>query len=158
MDRGALQVIVHGVAKSQTRLKGLCNASAAVQQQFWVKSLISHASSGVMQIICIITDYYVIRFPEIEFSSVHSLSRVRLFVTPWIAALQASLSTNNSRSLLKFMPTELVMPSSHLIHCRYLLLLPPIPPSIRVFSNESLLHVRWSEYWSFSFSISLSNE
>ena len=64
----------------------------------------------------------------------------------------------NSRSLLKFMPTELVMPSSHLIHCRYLLLLPPIPPSIRVFSNDSTLHKRWPNYWSFSFSISSSNE
>ena len=91
-------------------------------------------------------------------SSVQSLSRVRLFATPWTAARQASLSITNSRSLLKLMPIELVMPSSHLILCRCLLLLPPIPPSIRVFSNESTLRMRWPKYWSFSFSISLSNE
>ena len=86
------------------------------------------------------------------------LIRVGLFATPWIAALQASLSITNSQSLLKIMPIELVMPSSHLILCRPLLLLPPIPPSIRVFSSESALHIRWSKYWSFSFSISPSTE
>ena len=80
---------------------------------------------------------------HIPFSSVQSLSRVRLFATPWIAARQASLSITNSRSLFKLMSIELVMPSSHLILCRPLLLLPPIPPSIRVFSNESTLHMRW---------------
>ena len=90
-----------------------------------------------------------------QFSSVQSLSRVRLFVTPWIAALQASLSITNSRNSLKLTSIELVMPSSHLILCRPLLLLPPIPPSIRVFSNESTLCMRWPKYWSFSFSISL---
>ena len=77
---------------------------------------------------------------------------------PWIAACQASLSITNSQSLFKFMPIESVMPSSHLILCRSLLLLPPIPPSIRVFSNESTLYIRWPKYWSFSFSISPSNE
>ena len=91
-------------------------------------------------------------------SSIQSLSRVRLFVTPWIAACQASLSVTNSRSLLKLMPIESVMPSSHLILCRPLLLLPPIPPSIRVFSNESPLRMRWPKYWSFSFSSSPSSE
>ena len=91
-------------------------------------------------------------------SSVQSLSCVRLFATPWIAACQASLSITDSRSLLKLMPIELVMPSSHLILCRPLLLLPPIPPSIRVFSNESTLHMRWPKDWSFSFSISPCNE
>ena len=91
-------------------------------------------------------------------SSVQLLSHVRLFVTPWIAVRQASLSITNSWSLLKPMPNELVMPSSHLILCHRLLLLPPIPPSIRVFSNESTLHMRWPKYWSFSFSISSSNE
>ena len=80
------------------------------------------------------------------------------FVTPWIAACQPSLSITNSRSSLKLMSIELVMPSSHLILCRPLLLLPPIPPSIRVFFNESTLHMRWPKYWSFSFSISPSNE
>ena len=90
--------------------------------------------------------------------SVQSLSRVRLFTTPWIAARQASLSITNSQSLLKLMPIESVMPSSHLILCRPLLLLPLIPPSIRVFFNESTLRMRWPKYWSFSFSISPSNE
>ena len=91
-------------------------------------------------------------------SSVQSLSRVRLFTTPWIAARQASLSITNSRSPPKPMSIELVMPSHHLILCHPLLLLPPIPPSIRVFSNESPLHFRWPKYWSFSFNISPSNE
>ena len=86
------------------------------------------------------------------------LSRVQLFGTPWTAARQASLSSTNSRSPPKPMSIESVMPSSHLILCRPLLLLPPIFPSIRVFSSESVLHIRWSKYWSFSFSISLSSE
>ena len=88
-----------------------------------------------------------------SFSSVQSLSRVRLFATPWIAARQASLSITNSRGSLRLTSIESVMPSSHLILCRPLLLLPPIPPSIRVFSNESTLLMRWPQYWSFSFSI-----
>ena len=91
-------------------------------------------------------------------SSVQSLSRVWLFATPWVTAHQASLSITNSRSLLKLMSIESVMPSSHLILCRPLLPLPSIPPSIRVFSNESTLCMRWPKYWSFSFSISPSNE
>ena len=93
-----------------------------------------------------------------QFSSVQPLSHVPLFVSPWTAACEASLSITNSRSLLKLMSIESVMPSSHLILCRPLLLLTPIPPSIRVFSNESVLHIRWPRYWSFSFSISPSNE
>ena len=92
-----------------------------------------------------------------QLSSVQSLSRVWLFAIPWIAARQASLSITNSQSLPKFMCIESVMPSSHLILCRPLLL-PSIPPSIRVFSNESTLHMRWPNYWSFSLSISPSNE
>ena len=84
-----------------------------------------------------------------HFSSVQSLSRVRFFVTPWIAACQASPSITNSQSLLKLMTIESVMPSSRLTLCRPLLLLPPIPPSIRVFSNESTLRMRWPKYWSF---------
>ena len=94
----------------------------------------------------------------IQFSSVQSLSRVWLFVTPWTTTRQASVSITNYRSLLKLMSIESVMPSSHLILCHPLLLLPPIPPSIRVFSNESTLHMRWPKYWSFNFSISLSSE
>ena len=97
-------------------------------------------------------------FSSVQFSSVQSLSRVRLLVTPWIAARQASLSITNSRSSLRFTSIESVMPSSHLILGRPLLLLPLIPPRIRVFSNESTLPMRWPKYWSFSFSISPSNE
>ena len=88
-----------------------------------------------------------------QFSSVQLLSCVWLFATPWTAACQASLSITNSRSSLRFTSIESVMPSSHLILYRPLLLLPPIPPSIRVFSNESTLPMRWPKYWSFSFSI-----
>ena len=90
-------------------------------------------------------------------SSVQSLSCVRLFATPWITKCQASLSITNSQSLLKPMSIESVMPYSHFILCHPLLLLPPIPPSIRVFSNESTLCMRLPKYWSFSFSISPSN-
>ena len=95
--------------------------------------------------------------PSPQFSSVQLLSRVRLFVSPWIAAQdsQASLSITNSRSSLRLMSIESVMPSSHLILCCPLLLLPPIPTSIRVFSNESTLLMRWPKYWSFSFNIVL---
>ena len=100
----------------------------------------------------------IIRECFIQFSSVQSLSRVQLFVTPWIIARQASLSITNSRSLPKLMSIESVMPSSHLILCHPLLLLPPTPPSIRVFFNESALLMRWPKYWSFSFSIRPSNE
>ena len=91
------------------------------------------------------------------FNSVQSLSRVRLFATPWITGRQASLSITNSRSSLRLTSIESVMPSSHLILCRPLLLL-PIPPSIRIFSNESTLRIRWPKYWSFSFSIIPSKE
>ena len=93
----------------------------------------------------------------ISFSSVQSLSRAQLFVTPWTAACQASVSITNSQ-LLKLMSIESVMPSNHLILCHPLLLLPSIFPSIRVFSNESVLHIRWPKYRSFSFSINPSNE
>ena len=94
----------------------------------------------------------------LQFSWVQSLSRVRLFATPWIAARKVSLSITNSRSSPKLMCIKSVVPSSHLILCCPLLLLPPIPPSIRVFSNDSTLCMRWPKYWSFSLSISPSNE
>ena len=97
-------------------------------------------------------------FSSVQFSSVQSLSCVRLFVTPWTAAHQASLSITNSWSLLKLMSIESVIPSNHLILCHPLFLLPSILPSTRVFSNESALHIRWPKYWSFSFNISPSNE
>ena len=97
-------------------------------------------------------------FKDLSFSSVQSLSRVRLFVTPWTAALQASLSITNSWSPPKPMSVELMMPSNHLTLCHPLLLLPSIFPSIRVFANESALLIKWPKYWSFSFNISPSNE
>ena len=100
----------------------------------------------------------VLKRASIQFSSVQSLSHVPLSVTPWTAARQGSLSITNSRSLLKLMSIELVMPSNHLILCRPLLLLPSVFPSIRVFWNEWALHIRWPKCWSFSFSISPSKE
>ena len=110
--------------------------------------------------ICSLNNFhtYYIAVLTIVTSSVQSLSRVWLFATPCIAACQASLSITNSWSLPKPMSIELVMPSSHLILCHPLLLLPPTLPSIRVFSNESTLCMRWPKYWSFSFSIRPSNE
>ena len=102
--------------------------------------------------------FFALAFPQTTISSVQSLSGVRLLATPWIAAHQASLSIINSRSSLKLMSIESVMSSSHLILCHPLPLLPPIPPSTRVFSNESTLRMRWTKYWSFSFSIIPSKE
>ena len=97
-------------------------------------------------------------FSSVQFSSVQLLSRVWLFVIPWIQTCQVFLSITNSQSSLKFTSIELGMPSSHLILCCPLLLLPPIPPSIRIFSSEATLLMRWPKYWSFSFSISPSKE
>jgi len=107
-------------------------------------------------IILLLFSYILVFWPQ--FSSVQLLSCVRLFATPWTAAHQASLSITNSRSLLKLMSHESVMPSNYLILCHPLLLLPSIFPSIRIFSNESVLHIRWPKYWNFSFNISPSNE
>ena len=108
-----------------------------------------------------VNNSYIVKFTwmaPIQFSSVQSLCRVRLFATPWIAARQASLSITNSRSSLRLTSIKSVMPSSHLILCHPLLFLPPIPTSIKVFSNESTLRMRWPKYWSFSFSIIPSKE
>ena len=101
---------------------------------------------------------YRVSKTQTQFSSVQSLSHVQLFATPWTAARQASLSITNSWSLLRLMSTDMVMPSNHLILCHPLLLLPSIFPSIRVFSNESALCMRWPNYWNFRFSIRPSNE
>ena len=108
--------------------------------------------------LCCLPETITTVFISYEFSSVQSLSHVRFFATPWTAAHQASLFITNSQSLLKLMSISLVTPSNHLILCCPLLLLSSIFPSIRVFSNESALCVRWPKYWSFSFSISPSNE
>ena len=107
---------------------------------------------------CICFHYWLILLSSVQFSSVQLLSHVWLFVTPWTAAHQASLSITNSQSPPKPISLELVMPSNHLILCRPLLLLLSIFPSIRVFSDESALCIRWPKYWSFSFNISPSNE
>ena len=117
--------------------------------------------NSLMTLNPIVNHFYLSKllFSSVQFShsdqirSDQSLSHVRLFATPWIAARQASLSITNSRSSLRLTSIKSVMPSSHLILCRPLFLLPPIPPSIRVFSNESTLLMRWPKYWSFSFSI-----
>ena len=113
---------------------------------------------AAMKIFSLLSSVIAVSHYSVHFSSVQSLSRVRLFATPWIAARQASLSITNSQSLPKLMSIKSVMPSSHLILCWPLLLLLPIPSSISVFSNESTLHMRWPKYWSFSFSSSPSNE
>ena len=114
-----------------------------------------HISVHLGAVFC---SYLVFFRYKIVPQSVQSLSRVQLFVIPWTAALQASLSITNSWSLSKLMSIELVLPSNHLILCHPLLLLPSILPSIRVFSNESALRIRWPKYWNFSFNISPSNE
>ena len=126
--------------------------------KYWSFSFTISPSSEYSRLISFRTDLILIHFLFLWVSSVQLLSHVLLFVTPWIAARQASLSITNSQSLLKLMSIESVMPSSHLIFCCPLLLLPLIPPSIRVFSNESTLHMKWPKYWSFSFCISPSNE
>ena len=139
-DREAWGAVVHGVTKSQTQLSN------------WTTNpLICPTPGNLYSTFCF---YECISY----ISSVQSLSCVRLFVTPWTAAYRASLSITNSQSLLKLTSIELVMPSSHLSLCHPLLLLPSIFPSIRVFSKESVLCIRWPKYWSFSFSISPSNE
>ena len=107
---------------------------------------------------CPVTNEWINKICNIYKWNIQFSRSIRLFATPWTVAHQASLSIINPRSLLKLMSIESVMPSSHLILCRPLLLLPPIPPSIRVFSNESTLPMRWPKYWSFSFSISPSNK
>ena len=118
---------------------------------FWIyhiKRIIQYVTFVSSFFLSIMFSRFIQIVERIQLSSVQLLSRVRLFVIPWTAACQASLSIANSWSLLKLMSIELVMPSSHLILCCPLLLLPTIPPSIRVFSNESTLRMRWPKYWS----------
>ena len=123
----------------------------------WLSNTPLCACTHIHMHMCIHTHTHTHTHTHIH-SSVQSLSCVRFFATPWTTACQASLSFTNSRSLLKLMSMELVMPSNHLILCRTLLLLPSTLPRIRVYSNESVICIRWPKYWSFSFSISPSNE
>jgi len=140
-DGRAWWAAIYGVAQSRTQLTRLSSSS-------------SSSSITLLVFIYLRTrSLYLLA----QFSSAQSLSHVQLFATPWTTA-QASLSITNSRSLPKLMSIESVMPSNHLILCYPLLLLSSIPPSIRVFSHESALQIRWPRYWSFSFSISPSNE
>ena len=132
--------------KSKLFLSGLCQEVCQSLLFFLFSMYLSQFA-----IICLTMSLF-------QFSSVQSLSHVRLFATPSTTAHQASLSITNSQSSLRLMSIKSVMPSSHLILCRPLLLPPPIPPSIRVFSSESTLHMRWPKYWSFSFNIILSKE
>ena len=175
-DREVWCAAVHGVTKSPTQLSNQTTISSCGYTadyltlarylaylnswQLWIKPYRYLCAGSVWLWFDLIwTNNSVIVGLNIhQFSLIQSLSRVQLFATPWIAARQASLSITNSRSLLKLMSIMSVMPSSHLILCRPLLLLPPSPPSIRVFSSESTLRMKWPKYWSFSFSISPSNE
>ena len=129
----------------------------------WNSKHLENISGSPYQLTFLGQSNYVFSFKacnsqKIYFSSVQSLSHVRLFATPWIAARQASLSITNSRISHKLMSIESMLPSNHLILCRPLLLLPPIFPSIRVISNESTLHMRWPKYWCVSFSVIPSKE
>ena len=151
-DTEAWHAAVHGVAKSQTWLG---NWTIPVNL-FYTNSAPGDWQMCKPEMNACFTPLNF--WMSVQFSSVQSLSRVRLFATPWTAACQASLSITNSRSPPKPMSIESVMPSSHLILCCPLLLLPPIPISIRVFSNESTFRRRWPKYWSFSFSVIPSKE
>ena len=140
---------VHGCMHGCVRM-GMCCVCVAVCVHRCVYSECVHR--------CVCVYMYIYIYTHIYISSVELLSHVRLFATPWTAAHQASLSITNSQRLLKLMSIESVMPSNHLIICCPLLLLPSIFPSIRVSSNESVLHIRWPKDWSFNFNISPSNE
>ena len=121
------------------------------------KPAFSLSSQTLIKRLCVPPYFQPLEWYHLS-QSVQSLSRIRFFATPWTAKCQTSLSITNSQSLLKLMSIESVIPSNHLILYHPLLLLPSILPSIRVFSSESILHIRWPKYWSFSFSISPSNE
>ena len=131
----------------------MARALRGTRREQWGQSGAEHAKSWV-----ILLQFFFSFGPSFPFSSVQSLSHVQLFATPWTAARQASPSITNSWSLLKLMSIESVMPSDHLVLCCPLLLPPSIFPSIRIFSNESVLRIRWPKYWSFSFSNSPSSE
>ena len=150
MDCSPPDSSVHGILQARIQVAiPFSKGSSQPREQTWVSLIAGRffttwATGNINSIVI--------------FSSVQSLSRVRLLATPWTATCQAFLSITNSQSLLKLMSIELVMPSNHLILCRPLLLPLSIFPSIRIFSTESVLRIRWPKYWSFSFSLSPSNE
>ena len=159
-DRGAWWATVHGVKRVRDNW-------ATNTGSFYIARTVRGVGWGALHLViesafwgpvAVGTTWEVGRNADTQFSSVQLLSYVWLFATLWIPARQASLSITNSQSSLRLTSIESVMPSSHLILCRPLFLLPPIPPSIRVFSNESTLCIRWPKYWSFSFSIIPSKE
>ena len=151
----------HQLPQVQTGLtpvtKPMHSSSASSSNLDWYTNSMRYENHSKTEILSVLTRKIILQ-NAYQFSSVQSLSPVGFFPTPLIATCQASLSITNSRSLRKLMSIELVMPSNHLILCRPFLLLPSIFPSIRVFSNESALRIRWPKYWSFSFSISPFNE
>ena len=164
MDWEAWRAAVPGVANSRTRLRNWTEWNYFMHfigsnMIFFLLCWRKNVQWFVFNLLLLSWEVsWSIFIGMIQFSSVQSLSRVWLFETPWTAARQASLSITNSQSLPKLMSTESVMPFNHLILCRPLLLLPSIFPSIRVFSNESALCIRWPKYWRLSFNISPSNE
>ena len=155
--KGMLQMCVTSIPSSMKREHGwkikhqiLKVSAESIHITSWWKQVpgTTHVEPLQWQEMRKVTSHTYEKYWKTEFSSVQSLSRVQLFATPWIAACQAPLFITNSWSSLRLISIESVMPSSHLILCRPLLLLPPIPPSIRVFSNESTLHMRWPNDWS----------
>ena len=156
LGRGLGTWTFHKLHRSLAVKLGLTPSLCSSEQAFSYSCTRGSRATGSEHLFC--SALSPLEMPSPSVSSVQSLSHVRFFVTIWTAACQASLSITNSRSLPKLMSIELVMPSSHLILCHPLLLSPSIFPSIRVFSNESVLPIRWPKYWSFSFNISLSNE
>ena len=162
VNREAQQAVVYGVVKESNMTQWTAKKLDFQPGTFWLSQLKQEAlppSSGYRPGMLPSTGQQIMMGPSsVQFSPVQWLSPVRLLGTSWTTAHQASLSVTNSWSLLKLMSIESVMSSNHLILCHPLLPLPSIFPSIRVFSNESVLHIRWPKYWSFSFSISPSNE
>ena len=166
-----LSLIVHGLKINSPKYRGVClfhgfcfcfiffdiNPTDGLWAS-WIYGLLSDINLEIFSFLLLEIFLMILSLFLLLLRSVQSLSHVCLFAIPWTAVHQASLSITNSRSLLKLMSIELVMPSNHFILCHPLLLLPSIFPSIRVFSNKSILCIRWPKYWSFIFSISSSNE
>ena len=157
-NKEACYATVHGVTKSWTPLSDWTTTIVTRIGKYFEGKNDCGMSTHLFPVAFSLIQWMLAIWSLVPLSSVQLLSCVQLFATPWTAACQASLSVTNFQSLLKCMSIASVMPSNHLMLCRPLLLLPSIFPSIRVFSNESVLRIRWPKYWSFSFSVSASNE